>query len=128
MKNRTLENLEKTLENLKKENVTVTNPVKAYHLGAPGTGVPHGDWLITFGVLGDGNDIHREHISEAFATFAELRAILCDWARLQHNGLPASIENVHLYEMFPASEHYDQGWAEIDDNGNPIAYDRSGIL
>ena len=113
----------------------LANQVKAYHVipTANRKSAP-GHWLITYGTIGyDDRDMYQALSSDTPATlrekFAQLAtALYRDRRPEDRDEIIVPVENVHLYELLPASAHYNQGWAEVDDTGNPIAYDNSGII
>ena len=86
-----------------------------------------GRWLVGYEVIGR-DDLHEITINESNITLGSLRnmigqAPIPEWEHEQ-----PQCDAVRLYDFFPATEHYDQGWVEINDKGREIAYDQSGII
>jgi hypothetical protein len=113
----------------------ITNQVKAYHIiPTPNRKTANGQWLITYGTIG--YDDRTVYDAPGSYSLAVLREVFANEAtKLYRNRRPGDgdeivvpVENVHLYELLPASAHFDQGWVEIDDKGHEIAYDQSGII
>ena len=87
-----------------------------------------GRWLVSYEVVGR-DDLYEMNINDSHIMLSTLRrniigqAPIPEWEHEQPR-----CDAVRLYDFFPATEHCDQGWAEIDDKGHPIAYDQSGII
>ena len=107
---------------------------KAYRISKPDlgrNGIPEnsavGRWLVNYGVIGR-DDLSEMTVHETSITLESFRKMLSevpipDWDHEQPTATP-----VWLYDFEPATAHYDPGWVEINNDGDPIAYDNSGII
>ena len=86
-----------------------------------------GRWLVNYGVVGR-DELSEVTVAETNITLESFRKMLSEapipgWDHEQPTATP-----VCLYDFEHATTHCNQGWVEIDNEGNPIAYDNSGII
>lgn len=109
----------------------ITNTVKAYEL-SKSRWLDKSHWLLTFGTVGyvDNTTTYLDDVlsPKELREFFAAKASAYHTAKHPDTPMYVPAENVRLYRMEPASAHCDQGWVEIDDQYNPIAYDQSGFI
>lgn len=86
-----------------------------------------GRWLVGYEVIGR-DDLHEITINESNITLETLRTMIREAPIPEWEHEQPTCDAVYLYDFFPATEHYDQGWVGVDDNGDPLHYDQSGII